>query len=93
MCLTHATWFNINDMLTIRGFSNPKKLFLKDDTSSYLVVVKICWQGNIQGHFQAVFTQCDHGVKSLRSRTELMQLYRTVLLRLQQSLVCVFNGD
>lgn len=67
MRLTHTTWFYVNIMLTIRGFTNPKQLFLKDDTSLYLVVVKLCWQLNIsKGHFQVVFTQCDHSEVTVR---------------------------
>lgn len=38
--------------LTIRGFTNPKKLFLKDDTSLYLVEMKnLLAVKHIQGSF------------------------------------------
>lgn len=75
MRLTNTTWFYINSMLTLRGSTNPKKLFPKDDTSLYLVVVKICWQSNVsKGRFQGVFTDCDRRVKSLCNRKQIVVL-------------------
>lgn len=75
MRLTHTTWFYINNMLTVGGLTNPKKLFLKDDTSLYAVVVEICWQScRSKGHFQVLFTKCNQRVKSLCGRREMMVL-------------------
>lgn len=64
--LTHTTRFYIDNMLTIRGLTNPtSSCHLKD-------VVKICWQSNIsKGHSQGVFTQCVHRMKSLCRREEI----------------------
>lgn len=59
--LTHTTWFYTNNMLTIRGWTNPGKLFLKDDMCLYLVcgadllavrtyprvVSRVCWQSEV----------------------------------------------
>lgn len=65
--------------------------FLNDDTSLYLLVVKIRWQPNIfKSHFQGVVIQCVHRVNSLCSRKEMgerkclqeIQFFRTTCMRL-----------
>lgn len=62
-------------MRTVRGLTNPKKLFLKDDTSLYAVVVEICWQScRSKGYFQGLFTKCNQRVKSFCGRREMMVL-------------------
>lgn len=53
-CAWHCTpSFHVISMPTVKGFTNPKKIFLKDDTRLFLVEMKICWQSSVsEGHFQ-----------------------------------------